>query len=263
MRFASIASGSSGNSTYIGSDKTHILIDAGVSSKRIVTGLHSFDIKPEEITAVLITHEHSDHISGLKTFLKKYNTPIYATAKTIEFIKNTKIISDFNNFNTIKAQEEFYIGDLNIKPFQIPHDALEPVAFRVNCKDKSVAVATDMGYFSDDIVKNLRGVEVAIVEANHDIKLLECGNYPYALKRRILGDRGHLSNENAGKLISKILHDNIKHIFLGHLSKENNYPELAFETVKYEIDIDECRYKGTDFPIEIAKRDMPSRLIFI
>lgn len=263
MRFCSIASGSSGNCTYIGSDSTHILIDAGISNKRIMEGLSNLGISGKELKGILLTHEHSDHISGLKVFLKKNPVPIFSTLKTLEILEEKGIFQNYDKslLQEISPSQRFFIGDLWIKAFSMPHDAVDPVAYRIENQDKATAVATDMGYFDNQIIENLRNVDVALIEANHDIRMLECGPYPYPLKRRILGDKGHLSNENAGKLISKILHDGIKHLFLGHLSKENNYPELAYQTVKAEIDEDICQYRGEDFPIEVAKRDGISRMI--
>ncbi len=265
MRFASIASGSSGNSIYIGSDKTHILVDAGISNKRIEEGLARLDIKPSELNGVCITHEHSDHVQGLRVLARKNHIPIYASKKTIEAIKQLPDMDRYPDelYHIIKADGDAHIGDISVHAFSIDHDAAEPLAYRLSCNGRSVAVATDMGHFTDDIIDNLKNLDAVLIEANHDIHMLEVGPYPYYLKRRILSDFGHLSNENAGRLICSILNDNIKHILLGHLSKENNIPELAYQTVACEIDEAECPYKGNDFPIEVAPRDRLSQIIDI
>ena len=156
---------------------------------------------------------------------------------------------------------DFQIGDLTLEPFSIHHDAANPVAYRVSHESKSVAVATDMGHFDQYIIDHLQGLDALLLEANHDVNMLETGPYPYYLKRRILGDHGHLSNENAGRLLNYILNDKLKHILLGHLSKENNYEALAYETVRFEIDQGDTPYTAKDFPIEVAKRDEMSQII--
>ena len=265
MRFASIASGSSGNSIYIGSDKTHILIDAGISNKRIEEGLRKLDIKASELSGICITHEHSDHIQGLRVLARKNYIPIYASGKTLDAIKQLPDMDRYpaELYHVINAENDISIGDISVHAFSIDHDAAEPLAYRLSCNGRSVAVATDMGHFTDEIIDNLKNLDAALIEANHDIHMLEVGPYPYYLKRRILSDFGHLSNENAGKLICSILNDNIKHILLGHLSKENNIPELAYQTVACEIDESKCPYKGDDFPIEVAPRDRLSQIINI
>ena len=265
MRMVSIASGSSGNCIYIGSDRTHILVDAGISNKRIEKSLNEIGIKGSELSGILITHEHSDHIRGLGVLSRKYGLPIYSTRETLEEIGGMKSLGEISPelFCPICHDVDFYIGDLEIKPFRIDHDAANPVAYRIQNDKKSVAVATDMGHYSQYIVDHLQGLDAILLEANHDVKMLEAGPYPYYLKRRILSDYGHLSNENAGRLLSCILHDQMKHIFLGHLSKENNYEELAYETVRLEISEGDTPYRADDFHITVAKRDQMSQIVTI
>ena len=263
-RFASIASGSSGNSIYFGSDNTHILIDTGISNKRIEEGLKNLGLKVSDLSGILITHEHSDHIQGLKTLTKKYQIPIYATKGTLDYIKAKKIIEGNEDLcNVISADTKITIDDIDASVFKISHDASEPVGFRLSTAGKSVAVATDMGVYDEYIVDKLQDLDAILLEANHDIRMLEAGPYPYHLKRRILGSKGHLCNEIAGKLLARILNDNIKHVLLGHLSKENNYPSLAYETVKVEIDEADVEYRGSDFKIEVAKRDAMSEVVLL
>ncbi|MDD6436263.1 MAG: MBL fold metallo-hydrolase [Clostridiales bacterium] len=263
MEICSIASGSSGNCIYVGNDNTHILVDTGISKKRVVEGLHQIGIKPEEIDAVLITHEHSDHIQGLGVFCRKYGTKVYATKGTAFAIENCKSLGKLPEglIETVSYGEDFLVGDINVHPIQISHDAAEPTAYRFENGDQKTAVMTDLGYFDDRIVKELQNLDGILLEANHDVCMLQVGPYPYPLKQRILGNRGHLSNENSGRLLDRILHDNMKQIILGHLSKENNLPELAFETVKLEITLGNSEYKGTDFPISVARRDTCSPLV--
>jgi len=237
MRLCSIASGSSGNCIYVGSDKTHLLIDTGISKKRIDAGLKELEVKGEDLQGILITHEHADHIQGLGVFSRKYKIPIYATPGTIHGIQCASSLGEMPEglLNTIHTDEKFTLGDIEIEPFKISHDANEPSGYRMECEGKTVAVATDLGKYDDYIVSKLQKLNAILLEANHDIHMLEVGPYPYHLKRRVMGDKGHLSNELSGRLLCDILHDELKHIVLGHLSKENNYPKLAYETVNAYI----------------------------
>ena len=263
MRMVSIASGSSGNCIYIGSDKTHILVDAGISNKRIQQGLNDIGLKGGDVDGILITHEHSDHIKGLGVLARKYQVPIYATRETLDEIRSKSSLGDYDRelLHPVCPDVDFVVGDLTVKPFSIDHDAANPVAYRVQCGERSVAVATDMGHYDQYIIDHLRDLDALLLESNHDVRMLESGPYPYYLKRRILGDHGHLSNENAGRLLNCILHDRMKKILLGHLSKENNYAELAYETVRLEIDEGDCPYGAADFSITVAGRDQMSEIV--
>lgn len=263
MRLVSIASGSSGNCIYVGSDQTHILVDAGISNKRIEQGLNEIGLKGTEIDGIVITHEHSDHTKGLGVLARRYGVPIYGTKETLEEIREMKQLGEFSSelLKPILPDVDFMIGDLTVKPFSINHDAANPVAYRIRHDRRSVAVATDMGHFNQYIIDHLQGLDALLLEANHDVNMLQTGPYPYYLKRRILSDHGHLSNENCGRLINCLLHDNLKKILLGHLSKENNYEELAYETVKLEINQGGTPYTASDFSIEVAKRDGMSGIV--
>ena len=265
MRMVSIASGSSGNCIYVGSDETHILVDAGISNKRIEQSLHEIGVDGKDLSGILVTHEHSDHVQGLGVLARRKGIPIYGTAETLQQVKNMKSLGNIPDelFVPILPDADFCIGDLQVLPFSIDHDAANPVAYRIGCGKKSVAVATDMGHYSQYIIDHLQHLDAALVEANHDVRMLEAGPYPYPLKRRILSDYGHLSNENSGRLISSILHEGIRHIFLGHLSKENNIPELAYETVRLEIDQSDTGYHARDFSISVARRDRMSEIITV
>ena len=263
MRICSIASGSSGNCVYIGSESTHLLIDCGVSGKKIEQGLNGIGLKPDDIDAVLVTHEHADHIKGLGVISRRYALPLYTSAKTFQAVLDTPGTGriDEKLLHAICADRTFSIGDLQISPFRISHDAADPMGFRIRCGKKSAAVATDMGTYDSYIVEKLLGLDTILIESNHDVNMLEVGRYPYPLKQRILGDRGHLSNESAGALLNEILHDHMKHIILGHLSAENNYPALAYETVCCEVTRADTPYKAADFDIRVAKRDEPGNII--
>ncbi len=263
MRLLSIASGSSGNCIYVGDDTTHILIDAGISGKRIEAGLSEAGISGKDLDAVFVTHEHVDHISGLGVLARKFDVPIYSTRGTIAGISVCRSVGDIDGqlFQEIRKNENISIGSLMVQALPISHDAAEPVCFKVFNDTSTIAVATDMGYYTEDMVESLKGLDAILLEANHDVNMVQVGPYPYYLKQRILGKKGHLSNESAGRLLSEIVHDDLKHIFLGHLSKENNLPQLAHEAVRLEITMGENPYNASDFDIQVARRSEPSMLV--
>lgn len=263
MRICSIASGSSGNCIYVGDDTTHLLVDTGISKKRVEEGLHVLGIKGEELSGILVTHEHIDHIQGLGVFSRKYGIPIYATKGTIEGIKRTAGLGKLPEgiLREAVVDEKFALGEMEILPFAISHDAGEPCGYRIENGKKAVAVATDLGVYDQYTVACLRNLNGVVLEANHDIHMLEVGPYPYPLKRRVMGEKGHLSNELSGRLLCDILHDELQYVILGHLSKENNYPELAYETVKLEVTLGNNPYKGEDIPMMVTERDTVSDVV--
>ena len=265
MQFSTIASGSSGNCLYAANDDTHILIDAGISKKRIEQGLKSFGTEGTDIDALLVTHEHMDHVAGLGVMARKYDVPIYATPGTLEEIQKMGNLGkiDPELFREVKEDVKLTIKDLTVNPMKISHDAAQPVGYRIAYGDKKVGICTDLGVYNDYTVECLKGMDALLLEANHDVKMLQVGPYPYYLKQRILGDRGHLSNENSGKLLCRILHDKLQAIVLGHLSKENNLPELAYEAVRMEITMGENPYRAEDFRMMVADRSNVSPVINI
>ncbi|MDD5945993.1 MAG: MBL fold metallo-hydrolase [Clostridia bacterium] len=253
VRFCPLVSGSSGNSTFISNGSTHILIDAGISCKQLVEHIRQLKIEPQSIDAVFITHEHIDHIKGAGVLSRKYNIPVYATPGTWQGIGKT--VGDFSEENTkyIYPDKMIVVGDLCVKPFAIPHDTAEPVAYSVFTDNIKMTVATDIGTATDTVKENIYDSDVLLLEANHDINMLKNGSYPWSLKKRILGDRGHLSNVTAGETLSEIMSGRMKYVFLGHLSKENNEPHLAYETVGKILE--ENRIKvGKDIQLDMASR---------
>ncbi len=275
MRICSIASGSSGNCIYVGTDATHLLIDVGISGKRTEQGLKGLDLSMSDIDGILITHEHADHIAGLGVLARKYGIPIYATGGTIEAIRKSASVGEIPEglFQRVCADEKIVIKDMVCNPMRISHDAAEPVAYRISHGKKKLGIVTDLGTYNDYTVECLRGMDVLFLEANHDVNMLQVGPYPYYLKQRILGERGHLSNEMAGQLLCGLLHDRLQAVMLGHLSKENNLPELAYESVRVEVTMSRadreekaeklCEMKASDFPIYVAARSNPSPVIHI
>lgn len=263
MELCSIASGSSGNCIYAGTSRCHLLIDAGISGKRIEAGLNEIGMKTAEMDGILITHEHTDHIRSLGVIARKYGLPMYGTRGTIDSINRHHSVGDVEEslFHVIQPDVPFSVGDMTITPFSTSHDAAEPVAYIMRKDKKSMAVVTDLGIYDRSVVEKLQGLDVLLLEANHDVHMLQVGVYPYYLKQRILSEKGHLSNELSGRLLGEVLHDRLKKVLLGHLSKENNYPQLASESVKMEVTMGDNPYKGSDFPIEVAKRDGLSELI--
>lgn len=263
MELCTLASGSSGNVVFIGTDETGILIDSGISGKRTEEGLNQIGRTGRDLQAILITHEHADHVQGLGVLARKLKIPVYLTEGTRRAVKKMKSLGEIPEelFHVVKADVPVRIGGISVLPFSISHDAAEPVGYRVEAGGRSAAVATDMGIYTEDTIRHLHGLDVLLLEANHDIHMLEVGRYPYYLKMRILGEKGHLSNEASGRLLSEILHDDMKHVLLGHLSQENNYPALAYETVCAEVTMGDCPYRAGDFPIHIAPRDRAGELL--
>lgn len=263
MRFTSIASGSSGNASYIGDEETHILIDVGVTQKAITEGLSALSLSLSDIDGIFLTHEHIDHIRAVGTISRRYGIPIYGTLATLRETLLSKSLGDFDRglLHPILPDQSIRIASLEILPFSIDHDAADPVAYRVRSGEKCAAVTTDLGHFDDYICGHLRDLDAVLIEANHDPRMLADGPYPLPLKRRILSDKGHLSNEISGKLIDTILHPGLKHIFLGHLSEENNLPELALRTVREVIDRSESENRSEGLSISVAKRHAVSEII--
>lgn len=265
MRLYSIASGSSGNCIYVGDDNTHILIDAGISKKRIEAGLNSIDLSIKDLDAVFVTHEHSDHIGGLGVLTRGCDAPVYATKKTIQAIFRCSYLGklDAERFVSIDKDEPLSIGDITAEAMGISHDAADPVAYRFFSGDKSIAVATDMGIVTEENEEKLKNMNAILLEANHDVRMLETGPYPWDLKQRILGALGHLSNDIAGQLLGRIVSDKLQAVVLGHLSEENNLPALAYETVRSEITMADNEFKPSDFYITVANRREPSSLVVV
>lgn len=264
MQLYSIASGSSGNCIYLGEEDGGILIDAGISRKRIVTGLERKGLSLDDIKAIFITHEHSDHISGLGPVLRKNPIPVYATADTVSAIWEKTNMNNISPelFHSIRPEEEIEAGEMLVRPFSISHDAVDPVCYTVEKQGKRAAVATDMGCFDDTIIRVLGQCDSVLIEANHDINMLQVGPYPYSLKMRILGNKGHLSNTSCADLIKEILHKDLKYLVLGHLSRENNFPQLAYRTVLDELEKTET-WGTLDTRLMVASRDEPTELLKI
>lgn len=264
MIFASIASGSSGNCIYVGTEETHLLIDCGVSCRKIESGLMSFGISPDDLSGILITHEHSDHIKGIGTFVKKHQIPVYSTIETLAAMKRSpsgKAVP-MELLMNINPTYRFNIGDIEVTATEVSHDAAHPVCYRFSDGQHTISMATDLGEYDSTIIEHLSDADIIYLESNYDPEMLMVGPYPYYLKQRIDGPLGHLSNEVSTELINKVLHPNLKHIVLAHLSKENNFPEIAYQTHKNMIETG-WPYDTEKPSIEVAVRDEPSVTIII
>ena len=261
LKFCSLYSGSSGNSLFVQSNNTKILIDCGTSAKKIETALDNIDIDITDIDAILVTHEHSDHIQGLGTISKKHNIPVFANCETWEAMENQRNKMESNNIKTFENNTEFHIGNLQIVPFSTPHDAVNPCGFSICSGTKKISIATDLGHIDENIFSNIKDSKFMLLEANYEPEILKVSNYPYSLKQRIAGPHGHLSNIEAGQTISNLFGKELKEVKLGHLSKENNFPEMAYKTVTEELihnNID-----TNDIRISVASRFNPSKIITI
>ena len=256
FNFCSLYSGSSGNSLLVETENTKLLIDAGVSSKKIETALTNLNIDPNTINGILITHEHTDHVQGLGTFAKKFDLPVYVNQKTLDAMPKQKEKIAEKNIKNIRIEEKFEIRDLKIKPFAIPHDAANPCGFNIIKDDKKISIATDIGHMTNGILKNLEDSIFVLLESNYDPEVLKFSRYPYILKSRIAGPNGHLPNDMAGKTIAHLLQSGLKQATLGHLSKESNFPELAYKTVIDEI-ISNSNYNENSLKLNVASRDIP------
>ncbi len=263
MRFMTIASGSSGNCTYIGTEKTNILLDVGVSMKNIDIAFSDIGMSLSDLDAIFITHEHIDHIKGLGVVLRKYHIPVYATGGTVRGISECKSLRefDFSLLKSIRNDQSVTIGDLTVNAKSISHDAYDPVCYTFVSEGKKLSYATDLGYYDEDIISFLMDADALIIEANHDIRMLEVGPYPYILKQRILGDKGHICNEASGELVSRLLNEHVKHISLAHLSDKNNYPDLALETVRQAIHENPLSNGEKDFGLCVAPRYVAGQLV--
>lgn len=231
MKLIPLKSGSRGNAALVFADKTKILVDCGVSGKCIETALRGIDVAPEELSAIVVTHEHIDHIAGVGVMMRRYKLPVWANEGTWDAMHGQLGKIDDGLVQTFKTDSAFEIGEIGVKPFPVPHDAAESVGYSFMYKDEKMSVATDIGELKKDLFAAIKGSRTVLLESNHDVNMLEIGSYPPALKRRIRGALGHLSNDEAGMAAEFLVKMGTEQIILGHLSEENNYPKLAEQTV--------------------------------
>jgi len=259
LQICSLRSGSRGNAVLVFTEKTKILVDCGISGKNVESCLSDIDVSPRDLDAILVTHEHSDHTHSVGVMSRRYDLPIYAnTATFIAMLDKIGNVAESNQ-KTFKNGAEFEIGDIAVQPFEIPHDAADPVGYAFFNGAKKAAVATDMGHISDTAVAALANSDMVLLEANHDLNMLDVCRYPAFLKRRIKSDLGHLSNEAAAKLAVQLTLSGTRQILLGHLSDENNHPDLAYETVNGILKSNDISV-GSDIILDVATRMETSRI---
>lgn len=262
IKVCSLFSGSSGNCIFVSYNGTSILIDAGVSGRRIEEALNSIGESFDKIAGIFITHEHSDHISGAGILSRRYKLPIYANPDTWKAMRPFMGKLPPENIRYIEVGEGFTIGDIEIKSFSIPHDAVRPVGYNLFVNGKKLTIATDIGHMTKELLSYLEKSDMILLESNHDIEMLKTGRYPWPLKQRILGENGHLCNEMAGKTVAYLAENGTKLFLLGHLSQENNFPELAYQTVCNCL-MEKKISPTEDIYLEVALRDRVSKVIYV
>lgn len=228
MRFASLGSGSRGNGTLVRQGETCLLIDLGFGIRDTESRLADLSLKGSDIEALIVTHEHSDHIQGVAGFARKYNIPVYLSAGTA----GHRTLEGLKELHLINSHKSFRLGQIEITPVAVPHDAREPCQYVFSSGDQRLGLLTDLGHVTPFVIDNYKDCDALILEANHDPDMLANGSYPWPLKRRVGGDHGHLSNDQAAELVDQMDLDRLQHLVLSHLSEQNNRPELALGKIE-------------------------------
>ena len=261
LTLTTLASGSSGNCLLLSDGRTHILVDAGISARRITTHLKTLGIAPPELAGILVTHEPSDHISGLATLTKQLPVPIYATAATGRQIR-CRVAWAEEHLHTITPGTAFSVDSLDVQAFSTPHDAADSVGYTITAGDRTAAVVTDLGHVTREVLSAVSGAQLVVLECNYEPDWLLSGPYPYYLKERILGRRGHLSNEEGAQLARVLTEQGARQLVLAHLSKENNTPTRALDTVCHTLEVGGIRPQS-DVAVTVAPRDCPGQPLLV
>lgn len=250
-RICPLFSSSGGNSFYISASGNSLLIDAGMNAKQIETALDRIGERTDKLQAILVTHEHGDHINAIRVFAARHSLPVYASKGTLQGMINA---FDCSKLDLREIDfDGFELAGFYVKPFHTSHDSLESNGYRLQTPDgRSVAVATDMGYVTDEVRRTLLGCNAVLLESNHDLGMLRCSSYPYHVKRRIMSGVGHLSNDSCAEFAGELVENGTTRLVLGHLSKENNNPLLAFQTTKAQLDLMGA-VEGRDYILKVAK----------
>jgi len=252
-----LSSGSSGNSIYINDGKNSFLIDAGLSGKKLINRLKKIDVTPQDLDGILITHEHKDHTKGVGILSRRLDIPIFANEETWAVCESE--LGKLKDEHIQSFKGDFSFGDFDIKPIAISHDARAPVAYVVYRDNKKMVFATDMGYINEELMKELKNIDLLLLESNHDIDMLMSGSYPRFLKRRIRGEKGHLSNDAAAQILPELINGKCPQVLLGHLSEENNNPKVAYLTVENML-----KAKGLevdkDLKLDLTYQHKPTRI---
>ena len=256
VNYCSLVSGSSGNSHFVYTENTKILIDVGMSNKYITSAITDIGEDASKVDAVFITHEHSDHIQGLRVFMKKHKPTLYVSEKTLSAIE--KHVPEGASIVIIEPYMPIQIKDLMVTAFMSNHDAIDPLGYNIQYKDRKISIVTDVGTIDDKVFESLTESDFLVLESNHDVNMLNYGPYPFILKKRILSTIGHLSNDDAAECIKRLYKiGNLRSVLLAHLSKDNNFPELAYLTVKEKLEKDDIVI-GRDLHMDILTRDKAS-----
>ncbi len=267
LGFCSFASSSAGNCYLIKSQETNVLIDVGISGSQIIQSLRNQEIEPNQVAGVYLTHEHTDHIKSVLAFHKRApQAQFIASAGTFSALKESVLAGIEPCMVYANKSSDISLGDLGVKCFDLSHDAIEPIAYSVEKEGKKVVIVTDTGCITEEIFEAISGADILVLEANYEENILLYGRYPYSIKRRILSEKGHLSNEMAGQCLCRFLKEldrkKVPKVFLGHLSKENNTPTQAFLTVRNILEENDF-YVGKDIQLEILTPEGSNRLITI
>lgn len=259
LRFCALASGSSGNALAVSDGKTRLLIDAGLTGKKIEEGLKTLHLSGEDLAGILVTHEHRDHIQSVGVLSRRFKIPVYMSEGTCREAMEQGLLGKISpeNCKTFRAGSALEIGTMKIDSFPTPHDACEPVGYTITADDVTITIATDLGCVTSQVERKAREADLLLLETNHDVTMLKNGSYPYTLKQRILSDTGHLSNDAAKELAVHACRAKTKTVLLGHLSKENNRPELAHKTVKQAL-LENDILPGRDVSLHLTYRDRPT-----
>ncbi len=256
MEVRTLASGSSGNCILLSGGGGYLLVDAGISCKRIAAALAEMGLTPDDLSGVLVTHEHSDHIAGIATLTKRFSLPVFTSPGTAERLCSD-LVTGWQRVHTVSPGGSFELGGFGVETFPTSHDANEPMGFAISCLGRKAAVVTDLGYVSDEVLRGVLGCDLVVCESNHDVDWLKSGPYPVYLKSRILGNKGHLSNEAGAALALACVEEGARTVILAHLSNQNNTPTRALsvaESVLRGAGVE----PGKDVTLTAAPRSTPS-----
>lgn len=261
-KFCPLFSGSSGNCTYIGSGSDGILIDAGVSAKALEQSLWRIGVNTENVKNIFITHEHTDHVKGLRVFTKKFPCRVFMTEGTRESLLQTDALQNAQECIII-PEKGVEIGNMLVKSFHTSHDTKEPCGYTIELANgRKMAVVTDLGLVTTEVLGAVLGADLVLIESNHDVNMLQCGPYPYMLQRRILGAKGHLSNDACAETCVKLVRNGATRLILGHLSRDNNLPALAYQTTESALTAIGAK-EGKDYLIRVAKPEWDENAMIV